>query len=595
MSGAPSPELLSDAAATWPTYRRLLRYSWRYWPLFAFAVVGMIVDAACTAGFTALLRPLMDEGFLAENLDAVRSLPLWVVVIFLGRGLGSLVSAYAMTAAGRSVIFDMRQDLFEKMLDLPSNFYDRNAPGQLISKLTFHVEQVANASTDALTILVRDSLYVLGFVAVMLYNSVQLTLAVLLLGPVLGLLAAYVSRRFRKLSRRIQNSVGDVAHRSSEVIQGHQVVKSFGAQGREKALFRTINEHNRKQHLKLVLTKAGSTSLVLGLAGFALAGIIYYATSVLTSEGMTAGAFIAFITAMLAILPSLRRLTNVLETVQKGVAAAENIFTVLDTDGEPNSGRQMLTRVDGAIEYDNVRLAYSENDADVLRDVSFRAQPRTTTAIVGRSGSGKTSLVHLLPRFYLPTAGRILLDGVEISDIDLGELRSRIAVVGQHIALFNDTVAGNIAYGRMSTASREAIVTAARRAGALEFIEKLPGGFDTILGAEGIQLSGGQRQRIAIARAMLQDAPILILDEATSALDAQAERDVYAALDELRNERTTLVIAHRLSTIEAADQVLVMEDGQIMESGTHHELLKRGGRYASLHRLQFSEAPSAED
>ncbi len=575
------------ASKSWPIYKRLLGYSRSYLGLFGIAVLGMILDAACTAGFTHLLRPLMDEGFLADNWNAVRTLPWLVAAIFVGRALGTLVSDYAMSAVGRSVIFDLRQELFEKLIDLPAKFFDRFASGQLISRLTFNVEQVANASTNAITILVRDSLYIAGFFVVMLYNSVTLTLIVVGVGPVIALLAAVVSKRFRRLSRRIQSSVGDVAHRSSEVIQGHLVVKSFGAQPEEKKLFAKINRQNRRQNLKLVLTKAASASIVQVIAGFALAGIIYVATSHLSEQGMTAGSFIAFITAMLAILPSLRRLTNVLEMVQRGVAAADSIFEILDRQGETDHGDETISKLRGAVDYRNVSMSYDESGQAALDDVSFSVAPGTTTAIVGRSGSGKTTLVNLLPRFYVATEGTIAIDGTDIRNIKLPNLRQNIAIVGQQIVLFNDTIAANIAYGRLKSIDRERIEAAAQQAGAMEFIDALPHGLDTHLGADGIQLSGGQRQRIAIARAILQDAPILILDEATSALDSESEQQIYAALENLREGRTTLVIAHKLSTIESADQVLVMDQGRLIERGTHKSLIQDEGVYANLHRLQF--------
>ncbi|MEM9301058.1 MAG: ABC transporter transmembrane domain-containing protein, partial [Pseudomonadota bacterium] len=543
-----SPEAPSTAPITPPpdqamaVFRRLLRYSRRYVLYVGLAVLGMTIDAACTAGFTALMQPLLDEGFAGDDWAAVSWLPAIVLAIFIGRGLGTLTSGYYMSLAGRSVVFDMRRDLFEKLLYLPTPFFDREAEGGLISKLTYNVEQVAAASTTALTTVMRDSLYVAGFLVVMLVSSVRLTLVVIFLGPPIAWLAVLVSRRFRRYSRRIQESVGGVAQRSTEVIAGQQVVKLFQAQEREARQFEAINDRNRKQHVRLMLTKHGAAALVHLIAGLALAGIFFYATTALAASGMTPGAFIAFITAMLALLPSLKRLTNVLATLQQGIAAADSIFRTLDEAPEVDSGTRTAENVRGHVRFDDVSLRYEAADGAALDHISFAAEPGTVTAIVGRSGGGKSSLVNLLPRFYEPTGGHVFVDDVDVREYRLDELRSRIAVVSQQIVLFNESVASNIAYGSLSGAEQSAIEDAARRAGALEFIERLPQGLETIVGPGGVQLSGGQRQRIAIARAILLDAPILILDEATSALDTETERGIYRALEGLKADRTTLVI-----------------------------------------------------
>ncbi len=587
-AASPDTKTLEPAQAK-VVFRRLLGYSRRYLWLIGLAIAGMALDAACTAGFTALMRPLLDEGFAGDDWRAVSWLPALVLVIFVGRGLGALVSGYCMSRAGRSVVFDLRQDLFDKLLVLPTIFFDRQARGGLISRLTFNVEQVAAASTDAITILMRDTLYVIGFLVVMLISSAKLTLVVLLLGPPVALLARLVSRRFRRYSRRIQDTVGGVAQRANEVIAGHQVVKLMKAQDSESERFRQINDRNRSQHVRLILTKHGAAALVHIIAGAALAGIFFYATTSLAQSGMTPGAFIAFITAMLALLPSLRRMTNVLATIQTGIAAADSVFQVLDEPNEKDSGGVSASGISGRITFQDVSLQYADSDVAALDRISFEIEPGTMTAIVGRSGGGKTSLINLLPRFYEPSAGKVLIDGIDVEDYALDELRGAIAVVSQNIVLFNDTAAANIAYGRLAGAPAERIRQAAETAGALDFINQMPDGMDTVIGPGGVQLSGGQRQRIAIARAVLLNAPILVLDEATSALDSETERDVQQAVLALTRDRTTLVIAHRLSTIEKADRVLVLEQGRLVESGTHRDLLANNGPYATLYRIQFAE------
>ncbi len=557
------------------------------------AVFAMALDAACTGGFAAMTEPLLNDALLAKDWDTIRMMPVWILVIFLGRGIGSFVADYCMAAAGRSVIRDLRQQVFEKYLFLPTSYFDQHSQGQMISRLTFNVEQVAEATTNAITVVVRDSLYIIAFLGVMLMQSVRLTLATLVIAPVIALIIAFVSRRFRRLSRKIQDTMGDVTHRASEVVNGHRVVKLYSGQGVEKDRFGAVNASNRRQHLKLVATKSGSASLVQLIAGLTLAFIIFVATRETMLDQITPGAFTAFMTAMLAILPSLKKLTNVHVMIQRGVAAADSLFEVLDSPQEDMVRGQPLTAVRGELEFDNISLSYQPGQAPVLDQVSFTAGPGTVTALVGRSGSGKTSLVSLIPRFYRPTGGQLRLDGLAICSCRLQDLRASIAMVSQDIVLFEDTIAANIAYGSVGPVAEQDIQAAAEQANAMEFINKLPQGLDTRLGEGGVQLSGGQRQRIAIARAILRDAPVLILDEATSALDTESERLIQAALEQVMRARTTLVIAHRLSTVENADQVLVLDQGKLVEQGTHQQLLAQGGHYAELHRLQFQDSPDS--
>jgi subfamily B ATP-binding cassette protein MsbA len=573
----------------WPVYRRLLGYSARYWPLLVGAVLAMAVDAVCTSAFTLLMKPLLDDGFLARDPATIARLPLWVLSIFIGRAIASFLADYAMAAVGRTVIRDLRQELFCKYLKLPARYYDHQSPGQMISRLTYNIEQVAEASTNAITTVFKDSLYIIGFIAVMLYNSVPLTLAILLIGPVLLVVIVVVSRRFRKISRRIQDTMGDVTHRASQIVAGHHVVKIYGGQNQEDETFERINRDNRRQHLKLTATKSASGSLVQIMAGVALAGIVYLATFADTLETLSPGAFASWMTAMLAILPSLKKLTNVMAMIQKGVAAADSVFGVLDGPAEADQGDRRITEIRGDVSFNQVTLIYNDDQPKVLDCVSFCAPSGKVTAIVGRSGSGKTSLVSLVARLYSPSEGSIELDGVAIDQYRLDDLRDQIAFVSQDVVLFDDTIAANIAYGRLGGATAAEIEAAAKRANALDFIRELPEGFETRLGEGGVQLSGGQRQRVAIARAILKDAPILILDEATSALDSESERAIQAALETIMRERTTLVIAHRLSTVENADQVIVLHQGLVVEQGNHAELIAMNGHYAALHRMQFRD------
>ncbi len=592
---APAPLNPLTFERAWPIYRRLLNQAIPYWPLVALAMLAMALDAACTAGFAALTQPLLDDALLDKNLDVIRRLPLWIAAIFIGRGLGSFVADYCMAAAGRSVIRDLRRRVFEKYLKLPTAYYDRQSRGQMLSRLTYNVEQVAEAVTNAVTVVVRDSLYILGFLALMFYHSLYLTLAALVIGPIIATIIAFVSRRFRRLSRKIQDTMGTVTQRASEIVFGHQVVKLYGGQHSEAERFDEVNRSNRRQHLKLVATKSGSATLVQLLAGLMLAIIVFLATRDAMLDQITPGAFTSFMTAMLGILPSLKKLTNVHVMIQRGVAAADSIFALLDETEERGNIGQPLSRASGELRFEEVGLRYQPNQEPALEGVSFSASPGTVTALVGRSGSGKTSLVGLIARFYEPTSGRICLDGGDIATYRLDDLRNNIALVSQDVVLFDDTIAHNIAYGALEKASPKAIAAAARRANAMEFIEDLPRGIDTRLGEGGTQLSGGQRQRIAIARAILKDAPILILDEATSALDSESERLIQTALEGMMRTRTTLVIAHRLSTVESADQVLVLDRGRLVEQGSHRELLARDGHYAALHRLQFQDPAAAGD
>ncbi|HED15434.1 MAG TPA: lipid A export permease/ATP-binding protein MsbA [Gammaproteobacteria bacterium] len=570
-------------------YRRLLSYVKPHRKVFLISLLGMVVLAGTEAGFAYLMKPIMDSGFVNHDPVSVRTIPLYLIALFLLRGLASYASSFGMQWVGRGVIADMRAQLFSHYLQLPAGYFDQRNSGDLISVITFNIEQVAIAITNAITILVRDSLTALALLGLMFYHSGLLTLTVLLIGPIVGLVIYKISHRYRKISKNVQHSMGTVTHITQEVIDGQRVVKTFGGHDYERHRFDEVNQNNRQQYLKMTSTQSISVSFVQFLAATVLAAIIYMATRDEASSIATPGAFISFITAMLLLMPTLKRLTTVNQSLQRGITAAESVFEILDTDPEPDKGTKQLGRVRGVVQYQNIDFTYSGSHERVLKDICFKMSAGETVAIVGRSGSGKSTLVNLLPRFYDSTKGKILVDGHNIHDYSLFDLREQISLVSQHVTLFNDTVARNIDYGQLEQTDESRIIAAAEAAHAMEFIRELPDGIHTLVGEDGLNLSGGQRQRLAIARALLKNAPILILDEATSALDTESERLVQQGLEELMENRTTLVIAHRLSTVEKADRILVLDSGQLVESGTHTELLEKNGHYAALYRMQFQD------
>jgi len=558
-------------------------------------IVGVSVDASTQAIFIKGMQPLIDRVFVGKDSDYGMLLAGLIFLIAMIRMAGNFFGIYGMEWVGRRVVADLRQELFDRYVSLPATFFDSHSSGELISKLAYNSEQVANAATHSVVAAIRDVLLVVFLLGVMVSTNARLTLVMLILVPVVGLMLSVISRRFRKISHRIQNMMGNVSHVTEEAVIGQQVIKVFQGQETEKDRFRQANEKTRRLHMRMRATHLIGSSLLQLAAGLALVLLMLIATRPAMLSEISAGTFTAIFTAMIASIPPLKRLTSVQAQMQRGIAAADSIFQVLDTQAEINEGTYEAARVRGEIEFRNVSFSYASSEKPVLSDISFTMPAGSVTALVGRSGSGKTTLAGLLPRFYTDYEGHITLDGHELSDYTLDNLRSHVSLVSQQVVLFNDTVAGNIAYGALSGKDRPAIEEAAVNAHAMEFIEELQDGLETIVGENGVLLSGGQRQRIAIARALLKDAPVLILDEATSALDSESERVIQEALSEVVKHRTTLVIAHRLSTIENADQVIVLEQGRVVESGTHDDLLARDKVYARLYRTQFRDEPCAPD
>ena len=573
--------------SSWESYKRLLRYTRRYWKFFAFAVIGFVINAQTEWASAQLLKYIIDA---IQHRDQVAKdwIPILIVGIFFVRGFGSFIGTYYMSMVSRHVVYALRMDLFTKLLKLPASFYHHNSPGHIAAKLIYNVEQVTAAATEALKTIVREGAIVIGLFSYLLYTNWRLSLSLLLVGPFAALLVRTASKRFRKLAKRMQNTMGDVNHITNETITGYQVVKTYGGEPFELGRFNRASQENLRQGMKMVVTSAVSTPLVQLLMSIAMACVVWVALRPDIMQGTSPGEFIAYITAAGLLAKPIKSLTEVNEKLQRGIAAAQSVFEVLDEPAEPSGGTRAIGRLQGDVEFRHVQFAYEPNHP-VLKDFSLTVKAGQTVAIVGRSGSGKTTLVNLLPRFYDAQAGEILIDGHPINEYPISELRQQIASVGQKVILFDDTVSNNIAYGAFRDVPHEAVVEAAKMAFADEFIRAMPNGYDTRIGQDGVQLSGGQRQRLAIARALIKNAPILILDEATSALDNESEFYIQAALEKVMEGRTTLVIAHRLSTIENADWIVVMDAGEIMEQGTHSELLAREGMYAQLHSRHFSE------
>ena len=580
--------MASSDATSLQLYLRLLGNVKPYWLPFGLSIVGMVVTAATEPVFPALLKPLLDGSFVHKEGGLLEWLPALIVGLFLVRGVASYASDYAIGWVANKVVMDLRNAMFAKLVRLPTYYYDTHTSGSLVSKFTFDVLQLTGAATSVVSVLFRDSLTIIALLGYLFYLNWPLTLVALLVGPPAVAITRGFSVRLRTMSRAEQAAMGDLNHALEESIGCHRVVKVFGGQEYEARRFDLGANKVRRFNMKMTSAAAANVPLVQIVVSIALALIIYLAVRQAAASEATVGDFVSFLSALLLIFQPMKRLTGVNQSLQRGLAAAENVFRLIDEKSESDSGTRDIPRARGEIEFKQVEFSYPGATRPAINRVSFSIHVGETVALVGSSGAGKSTLANLLPRFYSPDSGQILLDGVDIATLRLASLRANIALVSQDIVLFNDTVAANIAYGRLAGTSEADVVRAAEAAHAMQFIREMSDGLATVIGENGVRLSGGQRQRLAIARAFLKNAPVLILDEATSALDSESERHVQEALETLMKGRTTLVIAHRLSTIERADRIVVLDAGRVIETGRHAELLAASGIYAKLHRLQYS-------
>jgi len=570
-------------------YLRLLQYVKPYKTRFSFAILGMVIFAATEPALPALMQPMLDGSFIEKDETMIVLVPILLVLLYLVRGIASFVTTVGLSWVSNKVIMDLRSEMFQRLLTLPNHYYDNHPTGIILSKLTYDVNQVAGAATDALIILIRDTLAILGLLAWMFYIDWKLSLIIFLTAPIIIAIVRSISSRLRRLNHSLQDQMGEITQILEESITGQRVVKIFGGEQYETDRFHHTINRVRTVTMKTVTTAAINSPIVQFITVSALAAVVYIASVQSANNEITAGEFISFFSAMAMLITPVKRLTSINEILQRGLAAAESVFELVDQKPEIEPLQPTTIERLETIEFNQISLQYPGNEQHALHNIQLTIAPHETVALVGPSGSGKSTLVNLLPLFYQPTNGSIHIGGTDITKLSLRELRSHIALVSQDVTLFNDTIAANIAYGAMTNATPEQIQDAAEKAHALEFIEKLPEGFNTMIGERGTRLSGGQRQRIAIARALLKDAPILILDEATSALDSHSEKQIQLALDELVKGRTTLMIAHRLSTIAKADRVIVMDEGEIVEEGAHDSLYSQGGIYTHLYDLQFQE------
>ena len=573
-------------------YMRLLGYTFQHKIIFTISILAMAMFAITDTAFAALIKPLLDGSFVEKDPDTIRYFPFVLIGLFLLRSIAGFVSTYGIAWVGRNVIKKIRQEMFEKLVHMPTKTYDFASSGELLSKLTYDTEQVAEAATKAITVLVRDGLTVIGLLGLMFYQSFILSAGLFVIGPVIAIFIKLMSVKFRDTSKHIQKSMGYITNVVEELIAGHRVVKIFGGENSEKKSFNYVNKNNRDRHLKLALIQGISIPLVQFIVALFLSTIIFFVTSDGYLEVISVGTFMSFITAMILIFAPIKRLAEINVVLQRGIAASESIFNLLDSKSELDvkdfTKKEKFKQDFLKLNFNNINFSYYDNDNYVLKNINFTVPRGSTCAIVGKSGSGKSTLMNLLPRFYDIRDGSLTIDDTNINSLSLKELRSMIGYVGQESTLFNDSIRNNIAYGSLESKSLDEIKIAAESANALDFITEYEKGFETFVGDNGVLLSGGQRQRLAIARAILKNAPILLLDEATSSLDSESEKLIQNSLIELQKNRTTIVIAHRLSTIENADQIIVLDQGVIKERGNHHDLIKKDGIYSKLHKIQFS-------
>lgn len=573
--------------STRQTFRRL-------WPTIApfktgiiVAAIALVINAGGDAFMLSLLKPLLDEGFGTADNDFLRIMPLIILGLMLLRGISSFVSGYCLSWVSGKVVMTMRRNLFRHMMGMPVSFFDQQSTGTLLSRITYDSEQVASSSSGALVTVVREGAYIIALFGLMFYNSWQLSLILIVIAPIVAFVIRKVSVRFREISKNMQSGMGQVSASAEQMLKGHKEVLIFGGQKVENDRFDKVSNHMRRQGMKLVTASSIADPIIQIIASFALAFVLFAASFPEIKEALSAGSITVVFSSMIALMRPLKSLTNVNAQFQRGMAACQTLFVLLDMEQEKDTGTKVLKDAKGDVAFENVTFRYQGKENPALKNVSFTIPSGKTVALVGRSGSGKSTIANLITRFYEIESGHITIDGNDIRDYTLASLRSQVALVSQNVHLFNDTVANNIAYATEGKYTSEQIEKAAEMAYAMDFINKMEKGLDTEIGENGVLLSGGQRQRIAIARALLRDAPILILDEATSALDTESERAIQAALDELQKNRTCLVIAHRLSTIEKADEILVVQDGEVQERGTHDELVKQPGIYAQLYNMQF--------
>lgn len=571
----------------WEIYKRLLRYVTPHRGIFLVSILGYVIFSASGVATAQWIGWTVDQ-VTAQNADARYLAPLFCIAIVIVRGIGGIMGGYSLEYISNQIVFKLRNELMERLLELPTRYYDDSTAGRLVSKVTYDVQQISGAATNAVTVIFREGLTVIGLLVALFWTNWRLSLVFLLVAPCVALVVSFASKKFRKYSAQMQDSMGDVTQITNESIKGQRVVRTFNAKAFVLKRFERASERNRRQNMKMVGTQSVAVPVVQMLVSIAMAVLIWFAMSPEVLANATAGDFVTFLTIAGLLAKPIRQLSNVNSVVQRGISAAVSIFSLLDEERETDNGKHEVVRARGEVEFQNVSFQYKDTEA-VLCAIDFKIEPGRSVALVGKSGSGKSTLVSLLPRFYDVNSGKILIDGVPVQDYTLHNLRQQIAVVSQDVVLFEGTVAENIAYGNDGRISDAEIEKVASNAHAMEFIETLEGGIHALVGDAGMKLSGGQRQRIAIARAFLKDAPILVLDEATSALDSESEQHIQQALSTLMKGRTTFVIAHRLSTIENADLILVMEKGCIVESGNHQELMALQGHYASLHRMQFSD------